>query len=254
MKKILMTMIRFYQKNISPATPPSCRYHPTCSSYALEAIDKHGAVKGGVMSTARILRCNPFVEGGVDHVPDYFTVRRNPANIDELHLPASLFALDAEMKSEINDLLEKHQDKLIINDQLPNAFEIVNGLVDLKEISPKDLEKEFTTEEIAYLKDIYVLPSLKTKNEDYRYFTLTGQAKDTKYLETIRSFDVGIELGKNHPLIIMEKTGLWYTNLPQLMNDFLITRGVTKDDLNSPTYHLWLVLKAIDQSTHSSAE
>ena len=104
MKKILMSIIRFYQKHISPATPPSCRYHPTCSSYALEAVDKHGAIKGGAMSTARILRCNPFVEGGVDKVPDYFTLRRNPENIGEQYIPEYLLSVDAEAKQEIQQI------------------------------------------------------------------------------------------------------------------------------------------------------
>lgn len=76
MKKILIALVRWYQKRISPMTPPSCRYHPTCSNYMIEAIDKHG-IKGVLMGIARILRCHPLVEGGDDPVPDYFTLRRN---------------------------------------------------------------------------------------------------------------------------------------------------------------------------------
>ena len=64
MKKILIRTIRFYRKNISPMTPPRCRYIPTCSQYAIEAIEQYGALKGGVMS----LRCNPFSKGGFDPV------------------------------------------------------------------------------------------------------------------------------------------------------------------------------------------
>ena len=58
MKAVLLWMIRFYRKVISPARPPCCRFIPTCSAYALEAIEKYGAWKGGFL--ARILRCNPF--------------------------------------------------------------------------------------------------------------------------------------------------------------------------------------------------
>jgi len=76
MKKILIALVRWYQKRISPMTPPSCRYHPTCSNYMIEAIKKHG-IKGVLMGIARILRCHPLVEGGDDPVPDYFTLRRN---------------------------------------------------------------------------------------------------------------------------------------------------------------------------------
>jgi putative membrane protein insertion efficiency factor len=77
MRRIFIACIRFYQKFISPLTPPSCRYYPTCSAYAVTAIQKHGVIAGTIMGAARILRCNPFVKGGYDPVPDYFTLRRN---------------------------------------------------------------------------------------------------------------------------------------------------------------------------------
>ena len=67
--KLLILPIRFYQRFISPLTPPACRYTPTCSQYALEAIEKYGALKGGWMALRRILRCNPFHKGGYDPVP-----------------------------------------------------------------------------------------------------------------------------------------------------------------------------------------
>ena len=60
MKAVLLFLVRFYRKNISPARPPCCRFIPTCSTYALEAIQAHGAVKGGLLSVWRILRCHPF--------------------------------------------------------------------------------------------------------------------------------------------------------------------------------------------------
>ena len=69
MKKACMAAIRFYQREISPLCPPRCRYIPTCSEYALEAVEKYGAVKGTFLTTKRILRCNPFHKGGYDPVP-----------------------------------------------------------------------------------------------------------------------------------------------------------------------------------------
>ncbi|MCQ2573887.1 MAG: membrane protein insertion efficiency factor YidD [Treponema sp.] len=69
MSKIFILLIRFYQICISPLFPPSCRYTPTCSAYALEAIKKYGPVKGLYLAIRRILRCNPFHEGGYDPVP-----------------------------------------------------------------------------------------------------------------------------------------------------------------------------------------
>ena len=69
MKRVLLALIRFYQKRISPLFPPVCRYYPTCSKYAIEAIEVHGAFKGSLLAIWRILRCNPFSPGGVDLVP-----------------------------------------------------------------------------------------------------------------------------------------------------------------------------------------
>jgi len=59
-KKLLLWMIRFYRSNISPMSPPSCRFIPTCSAYALEAVEKYGALKGGWLAFRRIMRCHPF--------------------------------------------------------------------------------------------------------------------------------------------------------------------------------------------------
>ena len=63
MKRVLLGMIRFYQRHISPHTPSSCRFVPTCSQYAQEAIQKYGALKGGWLAFKRLLRCNPFYKG-----------------------------------------------------------------------------------------------------------------------------------------------------------------------------------------------
>ena len=68
MKRFFVALIRGYQKYISPLIPPSCRFQPTCSQYAIEAIQKYGVFKGGAMAIWRILRCNPFGKGGYDPV------------------------------------------------------------------------------------------------------------------------------------------------------------------------------------------
>ena len=73
MKIIFIKLIEFYQKVLSPLKgAPCCKYHPTCSSYAKEAIEVHGALKGLIMGFWRILRCNPFSKGGYDPVPKKF--------------------------------------------------------------------------------------------------------------------------------------------------------------------------------------
>ncbi len=74
MKNILIAAIRFYQKYISPMKRTKCPYIPTCSQYGLEAIQKHGAFKGFILATWRIMRCNPFSKGGVDPVPEEFKI------------------------------------------------------------------------------------------------------------------------------------------------------------------------------------
>lgn len=70
MKFLFIKIIQFYQKFISPMTPPSCRFHPTCSHYGLEAIQVHGAIYGTYLTIKRILKCHPFHPGGFDPVPD----------------------------------------------------------------------------------------------------------------------------------------------------------------------------------------
>jgi putative membrane protein insertion efficiency factor len=64
-----VALIRFYQRFISPLTPPSCRYYPTCSHYAVTALQKHGPLKGGWLALKRIIRCNPWGGSGYDPVP-----------------------------------------------------------------------------------------------------------------------------------------------------------------------------------------
>ncbi|RUM43182.1 MAG: membrane protein insertion efficiency factor YidD [Desulfurobacterium sp.] len=67
MKETLILLIKLYQKFVSPILPSSCRFYPSCSSYAIMAIEKYGVIKGSLKATWRILRCNPFSKGGVDY-------------------------------------------------------------------------------------------------------------------------------------------------------------------------------------------
>ena len=69
MKRLLLLLVHIYRSCISPLFPPSCRYYPTCSAYALEAIERYGAWRGGWMALRRILRCHPCHKGGYDPVP-----------------------------------------------------------------------------------------------------------------------------------------------------------------------------------------
>ena len=64
-----LILIRFYQRWISPYTPPSCRFYPSCSAYAAQAVERYGLVRGGWLAVRRLLRCHPFHPGGHDPVP-----------------------------------------------------------------------------------------------------------------------------------------------------------------------------------------
>lgn len=69
MRQILVLVVRAYQMGISPVLPSSCRYYPSCSAYAIEALEKHGALRGSWLAMRRLARCHPFRAGGFDPVP-----------------------------------------------------------------------------------------------------------------------------------------------------------------------------------------
>ena len=69
MKTVLIALVRFYRYAISPMLGRNCRFHPTCSEYAIEALERHGALRGGWMAAKRVGRCHPFNRGGYDPVP-----------------------------------------------------------------------------------------------------------------------------------------------------------------------------------------
>lgn len=92
MKRVAEFIIRAYQKYISPLKKPCCRYYPTCSEYALEAVRKHGTLKGLILAAWRLLRCNPYSRGGVDYVPEKF----------------HLYTLKSEQKKKDRDNTERN--------------------------------------------------------------------------------------------------------------------------------------------------
>ncbi len=69
MKHLFTALLRAYKRLVSPFLPPACRYVPSCSEYALEAVERHGALRGSVLAVGRLLRCHPFARGGYDPVP-----------------------------------------------------------------------------------------------------------------------------------------------------------------------------------------
>ncbi|MEE6294861.1 membrane protein insertion efficiency factor YidD [Georgenia wangjunii] len=74
---VLLALVRGYQLIVSPWFPASCKYYPSCSAYAVTALHRHGPLRGGRLALWRLLRCNPWSEGGVDHVPGHDPVQEN---------------------------------------------------------------------------------------------------------------------------------------------------------------------------------
>ena len=70
MKRAMLASLRFYKRRISPLLPPACKYTPTCSEYAMQAVERYGAASGGYLAARRLLRCHPFAKGGYDPVPE----------------------------------------------------------------------------------------------------------------------------------------------------------------------------------------
>ena len=75
----LIAPIRLYQRTISPALPSRCKYHPSCSEYAVQAVRRYGVLRGVVLAGWRLLRCNPWSHGGVDFVEDQTLFRKRPS-------------------------------------------------------------------------------------------------------------------------------------------------------------------------------
>jgi putative membrane protein insertion efficiency factor len=84
-RRIAIAPIRLYQLVISPALPARCKYYPTCSQYAVQAVQRFGILRGLVLAGWRLLRCNPFSHGGFDPVPERFTLRVGPIDPAEHH-------------------------------------------------------------------------------------------------------------------------------------------------------------------------
>jgi uncharacterized protein len=84
-KRAILALIRAYQRWITPAMPRRCRYEPTCSDYTVRAIRRFGALRGILLASWRLLRCNPFSHGGFDPVPERFTLRVGPIDPSEYH-------------------------------------------------------------------------------------------------------------------------------------------------------------------------
>jgi uncharacterized protein len=74
-RRTLVLLVRLYQRLVSPLLPPACRFYPSCSAYAVQALERHGAIAGSWLTVRRLCRCHPFHPGGIDPVPDFLAHR-----------------------------------------------------------------------------------------------------------------------------------------------------------------------------------
>lgn len=106
-KAVLKGLIRGYQRWISPLSRPRCKYYPTCSAYALSAINIHGAIKGSILAAWRLARCNPWSKGGLDYVPLKGQWKPGPSErLTEQELTAYWQALDAGRSGKAMHIVE----------------------------------------------------------------------------------------------------------------------------------------------------
>ena len=217
MKRLLIGLVKGYQHYISPLTPPSCRYHPTCSHYMVQAIEKHGAIKGTTMGLARIMRCHPFTDGGFDTVPEYFTVKRNLDDLNRGKYDGE------EFSDEVDSLLEQYRDKLTIRSEAVTLKQAAAELVSLKacpldKISTQQLA-ELVSEEVGAISDWELYRVVHDKRSK-AYFSQVAPGPLDKVWEP---GTVG--------LLINEERGVYESNSVELLVDVIRQYGVTERDI-----------------------
>ncbi|MEN3239117.1 membrane protein insertion efficiency factor YidD [Fructilactobacillus sanfranciscensis] len=133
LKRLSVFIIHLYQKYVSAYTPASCRYQPTCSNYMQIAIEQFGFFLGILMGLSRVIRCNPFVKGGYDPVPTYFSVRRNNQIVNNLFLKEKNMSRkqkEIEIKV-INDSGDENVRLVQINNQTVGTISENDGKFDV---------------------------------------------------------------------------------------------------------------------------
>lgn len=240
MKKILISLVRGYQKRISPLFPPSCRYYPTCSNYTMDALDKHGALKGSLMGIARILRCHPFVEGGIDPVPDYFTLKRQRPKSKR----------DDE---ERNNQPEQEEAHLV--DYLLNKYqkEIVTDLYPLDQLLEDHFELEilpFTTMSPSFSKEVnQQATNYGVVEPEFKLYQVT-EVKDDELIMEIpfkSPINEAVDDTKHCYLLVEETLGLLKASHQELGVDLVLATGVSKKDIEGRTPRLKHYLTVLDE-------
>lgn len=234
--KLAISLVRGYQKYISPLFPPSCRYRPTCSQYTIQAIEKHGTLKGTVMGLARIIRCNPFVQGGYDEVPDYFTLRRNPESQAQYEADQSL-----SRKDLIDLLLADYQEDLVYNDQPLEEF--LDQRLNYRKLDLDLLEDSYFDDMLGYTDDLGLSQA---------HFSLV-QVQKIKDQESSPKGDptslVNQALGGGSAsyLFLEDQLGVLDGSPDQLALDLVLAFGVREVDVQDKSSRLLHYLRVLDQ-------
>lgn len=253
MKKMFISLVRGYQKYISPLFPPSCRYYPTCSHYTVQALEKHGVLKGGVMGMGRIIRCNPFVRGGVDKVPDYFTVRRNPADrqaIGVIKRPEKTQNDINEMEKEIDFLYEEFEDQIIVREQLPTTSQILREQVPVIEHSLDTLPVEYIEQAKSVILSLTDSTVEDTDKLSLHFYEIQKNETSEEYFDYIYTSELNEALGdiegEKIGILVEDAYGVYETSSPDLMVDVSLEKGVTPEDIEQKTEYLLQYLYLLD--------
>lgn len=252
MKKVFIGLVKGYQKFISPLFAPSCRYYPTCSNYAVQAIEMHGALKGSLMSAARIIRCNPFVHGGVDKVPDQFTLQRNPATADHIYLGNGM-TMDPNNpefnKKEIEKILDQYKSELTVHDGSETVVEQLERMVDVEERSVDQLPDAYIdmNKKILLKEDYFKTEAELENNLSLRFFKVIENKKSQPYFRHVHPSPIAKEFenGKSVYCFLDDEIGVLDSNSTELQESFTLFRGITMNDIETRNAQLTNYLLAL---------
>src|SRR5699024_276935 len=240
MKKLLMLLVRGYQKSISPLFPPSCRYYPTCSNYTMEALDKHGALKGSLMGIARILRCHPFVEGGIDPVHDHFTLKRqrptSKQNVEERDKQ-----LEQEQAHPVDYLLHKYQREIV--PELYPLDQLLEDHFELEVLPFTRMSTSFSKEVNQQAADYGVVEPV------FKLYQVT-EVKDDELIMEIpfkSPLNEAIDDTERCYLLVEETLGIVKASHQELGVDLVLATGVSKKDIEDRTPRLKHYLTVLDE-------
>lgn len=257
LKKVAIGFVKGYQKLISPLFPATCRYYPTCSNYAVQAIDMHGAVKGSTMAIARIIRCNPFVSGGVDKVPDHFTLHRNQDTINDIYLGDGLTISADEndvKQEEIEAIIAKLEDQILVQNKQVRTVDYLTDLVDVEEQSVAELPNGYKNMNDSQIlnKQFYHTKEELEKSKDYHFYKIVKNKKSEPYFEHVHSSPIQkvYQSGQEVYCFIDESSGHIDTNSPSLEQALRKNRGISQKDFNERKAKLIDYLLFLESHSH----